>query len=218
MSNAKSVLLSTAYLAPIDYYVQLLYFDQVSIEAEEHFLKQSYRNRCRIAGANGPLSLSVPVVRKSKDKTKISDIKISYTENWQAQHWKTICSCYESSPFFEYYKDALYPYFSTKKFDSLLELNSSLQEHIASEIGLHLPFQYTDSYQENIEDSLDLRQDIHPKREHYSGQYQSRYIQVFDSKFGFQAGMSIIDLLFNEGPNTENYLQKTMNKQYSHLL
>lgn len=218
MSNDKSVLLSTAYLAPIDYYVQLLRFDKVLVESQEHFLKQSYRNRCRIPGANGLLSLSVPVVRKSKDKTKIADIKISYTENWQALHWKTICASYESSPFFEYYKDALLPFFTAKKFDFLIDLNESLQEHIASEMGLHFPFDYTKEYQPTQETVLDLRQEIHPKKDHYSGEFQSRYIQVFDAKFGFQPGMSIIDLLFNEGPNAENYLQKTMSKQYAHQL
>lgn len=217
MSNAKSVLLSTAYLAPIDYYVQLLYFDKVFIEHQEHFLKQSYRNRCQIPGANGLLSLSVPVVRKSKGKTKIDDIRISYTEDWQALHWKTICACYESSPFFEYYKDGLHPFFSTLKFDLLIEFNTALQGHIAHEMGITLPFEATKQYELSPIDVLDLRQEIHPKKENYSGAFQSRYIQVFDAKYGFQSGMSIIDLLFNEGPNAENYLQKTMKKQYVHL-
>lgn len=216
MLDTKSVLLSTAYLAPIDYYVQLLHYDKVYIEREEHFLKQSYRNRCQIPGPNGLLSLSVPVVRKSKDKTKIADIKIAYTENWQAHHWKTICASYESSPFFEYYKDDLYPFYKTEKFDLLIDFNTALQTHITNELGLKLPFQFTEEYHQNTGNIIDLRQEIHPKKEAYSGTYQSRYIQVFDVKHGFCPGMSIIDLLFNEGPNAENYLQKTMNKQYGY--
>ena len=188
MLTPKSVLLSTAYLAPIAYYIQLLYFKDVYIEHEEHFLKQSFRNRCQIPGPNGILSLSVPVVRKSKDKTKIGDIKISYAEDWQAQHWKSICASYESSPFFEYYKDDLYHFYKTPQFDLLIDFNTALQEHIAKELGLKLPFQFTQEYHQHIENTVDLRQEIHPKKAQYSAEFQSRYIQVFDTKFGFQSG------------------------------
>ena len=102
-------LLSTAYLAPISYYAILLKQNNSMIEYHEHFIKKSIRNRCDIMNTNGRLSLSIPVNRKTK--TKISKIKISYAENWQKSHWKSIVSSYNSSPFFEYYKDKLKPYF-----------------------------------------------------------------------------------------------------------
>jgi len=119
-------LLPTAYLAPISYYAILLQHPNCSIELNEHFIKQSIRNRCDIYGANGKLRLSIPKERKGSSKTIIENLKISYKQNWQKQHWNAIESAYNSSPFFEYYKDELKPFFEEKE-EYLVNINSNFQ-------------------------------------------------------------------------------------------
>ena len=106
-------LLPISYLGPIEYYAFLIQKECI-IESKEHFVKQSLRNRCSIYGANGSQTLTIPKERKSSDKTLITDINISNKENWQKSHWQSIVSAYNSSPFFEYYKDELLPFYNTK--------------------------------------------------------------------------------------------------------
>ena len=122
-------LLPTAYLAPISYYAILLQHPNYSVEVHEHFIKQSIRNRCEIYGANGKLRLSIPKERKGSSKTIIQQLKISYKQNWQKEHWNAIVSAYNSSPFFEYYKDELQAIFEEKE-DYLVVFNSKLQNII----------------------------------------------------------------------------------------
>ena len=127
-------LLSTAYFGPISYYAILLQHPNCSIEMHEHFVKQSIRNRCDIYGANGKLQLTIPKQRKGSDKTIIKEIEISYKESWQKEHWNAIVSSYNSSPYFEYYKDEFLPFFEkeemtlTMKASSLEELSLQLEK------------------------------------------------------------------------------------------
>ena len=108
-------LLPTAYLAPVKYYAILLQAKNCSIEHHEHFIKQSIRNRCEIYGANGELRLTIPKERKGSSKTIISEIKISYKDDWQKLHWNAIKSAYNSSPFFEYYSNELVVFIKKKR-------------------------------------------------------------------------------------------------------
>jgi len=193
-------LLSTAYLAPISYYAILLKQNNSMIEYHEHFIKKSIRNRCDIMNTNGRLSLSIPVNRKTKTKTKISKIKISYAENWQKSHWKSIVSSYNSSPFFEYYKDKLKPYF-LKEEEYLIDFNNNLQKEILALLKIKFKITYNSIYK-RTGDFTDLRDNNSIKIN------TIRYDQVFMEKHKFINNLSIIDLLFNMGPESLDYLHQ----------
>ncbi len=206
----EKVLLSTAYLAPIQYYSKLLKYGEVFIEIHENYPKQTYRNRCNIYGANGLLCLSIPV-KKIQTKTKTKDIKIDYVTNWQKLHWKSIESAYRSSPYFEYYADDFLPYF-TKKTDFLIDYNAALQEMIIDLIGFQVKINLTNNYILAAElESDDFREIINPKKNVNDSNFKSvEYIQVFSSKTRFIPNLSIIDLLFNVGSDTLSLLKSTL--------
>ncbi len=193
----KGIILSTAYLAPVSYYRLLKQSGQVWIEAHEHYRKQSYRNRTRIISANGVMDLSIPVEKKEGNKTLIRDVRISEHANWQLNHWRAIESAYSSSPFFEYYKDDLRPFYE-KKWRFLWDFNLRLQHVVLDMLDMSVEIKPTTAYISDYKNELtDHREDIHPKTEL---PFEIRkYYQVFQSKFGFLPNMSIIDLLFNMG-------------------
>ena len=191
-------LLSTAYLAPISYYAILLQDPNCRIELHEHFIKQSIRNRCDIYGANGKLRLSIPKQRKGSSKTIIENLKISYRNNWQKQHWNAIESAYNSSPFFEYYKDDLKPFFEEKE-EYLVNFNSKLQNAILSMLQQENIIKNTTEYLHKG-DFFDLRNYT------WKLKNQEKYDQVFMENQGFIPNLSILDLLFNLGPESIDYL------------
>jgi hypothetical protein len=191
-------LLPTAYLAPISYYAILLQDPNCRIELHEHFIKQSIRNRCDIYGANGKLRLSIPKQRKGSSKTIIENLKISYRNNWQKQHWNAIESAYNSSPFFEYYKDELKPFFEEKE-EYLVNFNSKLQNAILSMLQQENIIKNTNEYLHKG-DFFDLRNYT------WKLKNQEKYDQVFMEKQGFIPNLSILDLLFNLGPESIDYL------------
>ena len=189
-------ILTSAYLAPVSYYKQMAGSENVIIEQHDHYLKQTYRNRCRIATSNGVIDLSIPV-RKNEPKCKMKDIRISYSDNWQQIHWRAIESAYNSSPFFEYYRDYFEPFYLTKT-EFLIDLNNELQAKILDLIDVSIPITFTDEYKHPADETeLDFRDFFHPKKE-YTG-YLKPYYQVFQQKFGFQRDLSMLDLLFNMG-------------------
>lgn len=198
---SKKVILATAYLAPIQYFTKLFKYDEVFIEKHENFIKQSYRNRCKIYGANGELSLSIPV-KKISLKTKIKDLLIDYDTNWQKLHWKSIESAYRSSPFFEFYEDDLKPFYE-KKYKFLLDFNIEIQNMVLEYLDIDVNLKFTDKYYDEQDNYFDdLREKIHPKKEYVDPNFKIvEYTQVFQEKYGFIPNLSIIDLLFNEGPN-----------------
>ena len=191
-------LLPTAYLAPISYYAILLQDPNCSIELNEHFIKQSIRNRCDIYSANGRLRLSIPKERKGSSKTIIENLKISYKQNWQKQHWNAIESAYNSSPFFEYYKDELKPFFEEKE-EYLVNFNSKLQKAILDILHLKNTLKNTTEYLHKG-DFFDLRNYTWELKK------QKKYDQVFMENQGFIPNLSIFDLLFNLGPESADYL------------
>ena len=191
-------LLTTAYLAPISYYAILLQYPNCSIEIHEHFIKQSIRNRCDIYSANGILRLSIPKERKGSSKKIIGKLKISYKQNWQKQHWNAIESAYNSSPFFEYYKDELKPFFEEKE-EYLVNFNSKLQNIIISMLNEENTIKNTTEYLDKG-DFSDLRNYTWELKK------QKEYDQVFMEKQGFISNLSILDLLFNIGPESADYL------------
>lgn len=196
--------LSTAYLPPVSYIKVIADSSKTYIEKFENFQKQSYRNRCYIYSANGTLPLIIPIVRGGD--RRIDRIRIDYSKEWQKQHWRAIFSAYNTSPFFNYYKDDIFPYYSEKEqYHYLLDFNTNLLISILELIGIDAKPEFTREYKGCIE-GQDFRDVIHPKRVDGNENKYGQYHQVFAHKYGFIKNLSVIDLLFNEGPNAITYL------------
>lgn len=198
------VLLSTTYLGSIYYFAIISQAKDIIIEKHEHYTKQSYRNRCTIYAANGKLDLTIPVVKNSGQKTRITDIEISYQENWIRNHWQSIISAYNSSPFFEYYIDEFEAIYKSKP-QYLFEFNTELQNICLDILGISNKISFSEIY-ETIPNSVDFRYSISPKIEIDNNLFNP-YHQVFEEKHGFIHNLSILDLIFNEGTNALNYLK-----------
>jgi len=206
MHTEYNILLSTAYLPPIEYMGALLKTENIIIEKEETYPKQTYRNRCRILSANGLLDLSIPVNKVHGNNTKTKDITIHNSDKWFVNHWRAINSAYSGSPFFLYYKDDLEEFY-TGKYENLLEFNTELTNKLLNLIGIVCKLKYSDSFTLPNEMSYDARYSITPKIEVDSLCF-NKYTQVFSNKFSFIPNLSIIDLLFNLGPETKEYLNQ----------
>ncbi len=204
----EKLLLSTAYFPPVQYMSKIKLYDEIFIERYENFGKQSYRNRSEIMSANGVISLSIPV-EKANSKTLIRDMKIVYQTNWQKLHFKGIESAYKNSPYYEYYIDDLMPFFE-KKEKFLLDFNSAILEVMLHLLKLSKPINYTEDYiRENIPGYRDVRNTIHPKAGHRKEDTEfipRPYRQTFSDRFPFHPNLSILDLLFNTGPEAGRYL------------
>ncbi len=203
-----TVLLNTAYFAPIQYYSKFLNCEEIYIEQFEHFNKQTYRNRCVIMGGNGPIQLVVPVVKGRGRKILIKDLEISYDTDWQRNHWRTVFSAYNSSPFFEYYKDDFQPFFESKQ-RFLLDFNLKIHELICELLEIENNTLLTIDFEKVPDGTVNLREAISPKiSPKIDLEYQpQKYTQVFSDKLGFVPNLSILDLLFNEGPNSYSVLE-----------
>jgi len=192
------ICLTSAYLAPVEYYSALAKADVVYLEQCDYYVKQTYRNRCNIAAANGAMALTIPVEKAGSAKMLARDVRISEHSDWQVQHWRSIESAYNSTPFFEYYKDDLLPFYE-KKWTFLWDFNQEIQAKILELIDLEPQIQLTTEYKVQLDESVtDLRDAIHPKK-HDADSTLKSYYQVFEQRFGFQPNLSVIDLLFNMG-------------------
>ena len=188
------------YFGPISYFAALIRAENYQFEAQENFPKQTYRNRCYIQGANGRLRLAIPIHHDGTRKMK--DLKVSSEFNWQKEHHKSLISAYKSSAYFEYYEDDLAPIFERKD-EFLLDLNLKTMDFISSKLKLDLKLDLTENY-EIVSEELDFRNQFSAKE--YSSLNFPDYFQVFDDKFDFMPDLSILDLLFNEGPKAKDYL------------
>lgn len=195
------MLLSTAYLPPIEYFQKIVSASSISIEKHEHFVKQTYRNRCHILGANGLQVLSIPLVN-THEKTPINEKKIAYAEKWQKLHWRSIRSAYANSPYFIYYEDALMPFYE-KRFEFLFDYNTELLQAILKLLKLKREMKFTEVYEKGVEN--DFRDIISPKNETDISNFKP-YSQVFIDKHAFTPNLSILDLLFNKGPESLEFL------------
>jgi hypothetical protein len=202
----KEILVNLPYFGPISQFKELVNAPKVWIEKEDNFQKQTYRNRMYIYGANGKLSLNIPIKHLSKTKVKVhqkySEVKIDNDDKWQSVHWKSLKTAYQTSPFFEFYEDELAPLFR-KEYLTLFEFNRDCFETVLECLQLDLNFQYTSEYKKQPEKIADHRNLINAK----STIKIPEYMQVFQEKHGFISNLCILDLLFNEGPNAVAFLK-----------
>lgn len=200
-------LLPSTYLGPISYYQYLAQNTTAKIEKHEYYVKQSCRSRCYIYGANGVLKLVIPI-QSTGNQTAMKDVLIANDANWQVIHWRSICSAYRSSPFFEFYEDDIAPFYN-KPYEKLMDFNHNIQEKILELLNLKICIDYTNEYQNEPNDIMDLRTGFKKLQQTQEGFSVPTYIQVFDVNNGFIPNLSIIDLLFNLGPESLGVLQKT---------
>ncbi|WP_321333885.1 WbqC family protein [uncultured Bacteroides sp.] len=209
----KTIYLSSAYLAPVEYYSKLLAYDKILVEQHDHYIKQTYRNRCHIAGPEGIQTLSIPILHPDTLKCSMKDIRISDHGNWRHLHWNALESAYNSTPFFEFYRDDLQPFYE-KEYTFLADFNEELCHLMCQWIDMQPNMQRTSEYKKTFAtDEYDFRETIHPKRDFNvtDPAFTSRpYYQVFESRHGFLPNLSIIDLLFNMGPESLQVLQKSI--------
>jgi hypothetical protein len=223
-------LLSTAYFPPVSYFAAMaqemeglsnrrdgdgsaeLSPSVIYLEACENFQKQSYRNRCRFYAADGVQTLSFPIVHEGgTHKQPISEAKVDYSKPWILQHKRAITSAYGTSAYFEYYQDELFAILDSKP-ERLFDLNLALIRFFIEKTGLCVDLRVTEDYTREAPEGVeDLREVIHPKRPNAilsDLELEKPYFQVFAPKYGFQKDLSIMDLLFNEGPDSILYLKK----------
>lgn len=196
------ILLPIFYLPPISWFsVFLDPENEITFEQFENFPKQTYRNRAVIYGANGKLPLIIPI--KHTGKRELKDIEISFAEDWQKLHWKSIKTAYQSTPYFEYYEDKLKTIFD-EKVDSLIEFNLKALKVVLNILKTEKEYILTEEYFKNPE-SKDFRETFSAKSE--SETVFPEYYQSFSAKNGFLKDLSILDLICNIGPESLTYIK-----------
>ena len=201
-------LLSTTYFGPVQWYQKLYRCTGLFMEQHETFAKQTYRNRCIIATAQGRQALTVPVVHATG--ASIADVLISDHGNWRHQHWQAITSAYGDSPFLEYYEDDLRPFFTEHRWERLLDFNEAIRQKMCELLGISPTVSLTTQYLHPTAtgtDVNDYRNAITPKTPTADPDFQPLpYYQVFAARHGFLPNLSILDLLLNMGPEAEAFL------------
>ena len=213
------MLLGIAYFPPVSYFALIAKGMVLSpentipsivyIEACENYQKQSWRNRCRILAADGPAYLNFPIVHEGSHELPITAIKVDYSTPWVLKTKRAIASAYESSAFFDYYKDELFAILDSHP-ETLFELDMRIIRFFLDKTGIAADLRLTDTFQPSSGVD-DYREVLHPKRPNTVLRdlgLEKPYFQVFARKYGFISDLSIMDLLFNEGPDSICYLTK----------
>jgi hypothetical protein len=198
-----NILLSTAYLPPVEYFSLISLADKVFVEREENYLKQTYRNRCYILSASGAQILSIPVYLGSLHKTRLKDIRIDYSKRWQQMHLRSMTASYNASPYFEFYFER-FEKAILKNHEYLIDLNTELTGLVLEILKIRKSVSYTIEFEPTAIKENDFRYIISPKC--HSDFIMKEYFQVFNPENRFIPGMSIIDLIFNMGPESGDYL------------
>lgn len=200
-------LLASTYFGPVQWYQKLNQSDCCLIERHDHFVKQTYRNRCVIATTSGLQALTVPIERYEGAHCEMRDIRISNHGSWRHLHWNALQSAYGESPFFEFYADDLIPFFE-RRWEFLFDFNTAITRKMCELLDVHPQIAFTEAYasaeEEGVTDFRDVIRPKHPLSD--DGFRPRRYYQVYEQKHGFQPNLSILDLLFNEGPEAVLYL------------
>lgn len=183
----------------------------ILLDAQEHFQKMSYRNRYYISGSNGLIQLSIPLVNGRDQRAAMHKIQIAYNENWQVQHWRTLVSVYARSPYFSYYEPSLKKLFDTS-FTFLNEFDLASVNWLREQLKANLDIRFTAQFvKEYPSESIDLRTVLKPGIERQALNNISPYYQVFSDRTGFLPNLSMLDLLFAEGPHSLQWLKEHKN-------
>ena len=193
------ILINPNYFPNIHQFTQIIKADNIIFEVSDNYQKQTFRNRTYIYGANGKLGLFIPVIHTHKKRELFKDVKISYESNWMDLHLKSLQSAYRSSPYFEYFEDDLIKLYSEKE-KFLVDFNIKCFKLISNLLDLDLDFKISNEYLEKTSDIIDLRDLSNARKEKKIE--TPKYIQVFESKHGYINNLSILDLIFSEGPNS----------------
>lgn len=178
----------------------------VTIEKFETYPKQTYRNRCEIYTEKGKTPLVVPVSKPNGNHTILADIQIFNQDKWFIKHWRAIETAYKAAPYFLYYSDEIKPFFNGS-FESLLGLNVALTNHFLGLLGIEKNLTLSNDYIKFPETLTDFRATLSPKRD-FQLEDVPEYTQVFELKHGFIPNLSVIDLIFNLGPESSDYLSR----------
>ena len=207
-------ILSLTYLGNIQWFSKLC-FSECLIDVDEHYVKQSYRNRCDILTANGPASLTVNTVRTSNwNKVSVRDTRIDYSKRWQHLHWQSLVSAYRNSPYFDHYASEFEPFYH-KHYDFLLDFDMGLLETVLRLVGSDVEIKISDKYIDHISsDMSDWRNGISdkPRLSRPDPEFTAEpYWQVFSDRMDFVPNLSIVDLLFCEGPGALDIIRESRN-------
>ena len=193
------ILIHPNYFPNIHQFNQIIKANNILFEVSDNYQKQTFRNRTYIYGANGKLGLFIPVIHTHKQRELFKDVKISYESNWMDLHLKSLQSAYRSSPYFEYFEDDFIKLYSEKE-KFLADFNIKCIKLISNLLDLDLDYKISGEYVEKTNDIIDLRDLSNARKEKKID--TPKYIQVFESKHGYLNNLSIVDLIFSEGPNS----------------
>ena len=193
------ILIHPNYFPNIHQFTQIIKANNILFEASDNYQKQTFRNRTYIYGANGKLGLFVPVIHTHNNRELFKDVKISYDSNWMDLHLKSLQSAYRSSPYFEYFEDNFVKLYSEKE-KFLVDFNIKCIKLISNLLDLNLNYKISNEYIEKTNDIIDLRGLSNARKEKKID--TPKYIQVFETKHGYLNNLSIVDLVFSEGPNS----------------
>jgi hypothetical protein len=199
-----NLLIHPTYFPSVSHFVAMAQADLVTFEVDDHYQKQTSRNRMLIYSPNGVQLLNIPIKHSKAAHQKTRDVRIENAFDWQKQHFKSLEAAYRSSPFFEFYEDAFVPIF-TRKHEFLLDLNLECIELVSKCLGMSLAYQKTEEYFHTAEGFDDYRKLANGKKD---PSVFEEYTQVFGDKHGYLNNLSILDLLFNEGRYALDYLKK----------
>ncbi len=203
----EEILLHLPYFGPVSHFREVVKPAGIWFENEDNYQKQTYRNRTYIYGANVKLILNIPIKHLNspgvKQHQKYKDVRIENDFKWQKQHWKSLKSAYQTSPFFEFYEDEIAPLYHTEE-RFLMEFNYKCFHLVCECLQFNIEYKRTEEYIRQPEGIKDMRGLINAKKEIKIPLYH----QVFQQKKGFIPDLSILDLMFNEGPNAGNYLRE----------
>ena len=198
------VLIEVHSFPSILYMALLAQSQNITLEIKENYQKRSYRNRVEVLGSNGKTTLSIPLEKGKNEQMPIENVLISEDQNWRLQWLRTLKTCYGKTAYYDFYKSEIESCIMYDS-DQLLDFNLHALKQIFPLIGQEVSFRYSDKY-EKVPSSLDFRNAIHP-RLNFDASDWNPYPQAFEDRLGFTPNLSVLDLLFNLGPETKSYLQ-----------
>ena len=203
----QAIILPLTYFGNVSYFRHFISDNEIWLDDCEPYLKQTYRNRMRILGANGPLELSIPIKSTKGKKLTIDQIEISYDENWPLKHWRSIRSAYKSSPFFEEYEEGIKKLLFSESV-KLVDLNEVITNQIIRLLNIEKSYEFTSKQSPPLK-NINFHTHYKPsKSPHFEN--LKPYQQVFNYKYDFVPNLSVLDLLFNEGPFSATILSDSL--------